>query len=155
MTPAILTLKRARVSFDIHEYDHDPSAASYGLDAADKLGVERARVFKTLVVSVDEKLVAALVPVERSLDLKALASAVAGKRAVMAEVKDAERATGYVTGGISPLGQRRTLPTVVDTTAQTWECVLVSAGKRGMQIELDPNDLVRLLKAKVAEIATK
>ena len=154
MTPAILALKRAGISFTIHEYTHDPAAASYGLEAAESLGVPPARVFKTLVASVDGKLVVGLVPVERSLDLKALAAAVGGKRGAMANVKEAERATGYVTGGISPLGQRRALPMVVDTSALEWERIFVSAGRRGMQIEVEPNDMVGLLRAKVAEIAS-
>ncbi len=155
MTPAIVALKRAGVAYEIYEYDHDPTASSFGLEAADKLGVERARVFKTLVASVDGKLAVGVVPVERSLDLKAFASAVGGKRAAMAEVKEAERATGYVTGGISPLGQRRSLPTILDSTALTWERIFVSAGRRGMDVELDPRELVRLLDANVAEIGTE
>ena len=154
MTPAVLALKRAGVSFRLHEYEHDPAAESYGLEAADKLGVERGRVFKTLIVSVDGKLAVGIVPVDRSLSLKALAAALGGKRAAMADVAEAERATGYVTGGISPIGQRRLLPTVIDASAMTWEQILVSAGKRGLQVELAPADLVRLLKAVTADIAT-
>jgi Cys-tRNA(Pro)/Cys-tRNA(Cys) deacylase len=152
VTPAILAARRAKVPFEVHEYEHDPGAPSYGREAAGKLGVDPARVFKTLVASVDGALVVALVPVEGSLDLKALASAVGGKRASMAEVTDAERATGYVAGGISPLGQRRSLRTVIDETALGFDRVFVSAGRRGLEIELSPGDLVRLSKASVAVI---
>lgn len=153
MTPAIVAVRRAGVQYAVHEYSHDRGAASYGQEAAEKLGVDPALVFKTLVASVDGRLVVALVPVERSLDLKALASAVGGKRASMAEVAAAERATGYVAGGISPLGQRRGLPTVVDASLPERERVFVSAGRRGLEIELTPADLVRLLNARVAPIA--
>lgn len=153
MTPAILAAKRAGIPFRLHEYEHDPGAASFGLEAAEKLGADPGRVFKTLVASVDGTLVAALVPVERSLDLKELAAAVGGKRAAMAEVSDAERATGYVAGGISPLGQRKPLPTVIDDSASSREAIFVSAGRRGLQIEIRPGDLQRLLSARVARIA--
>lgn len=153
MTPAVVAAQRAKADFALHEYEHDPSAASYGLEAAEKLGVDPGRLFKTLVASVDGRLAVAVVPVAGSLDLKALADALGGKRAAMADVAEAERATGYVTGGISPLGQRRRLPTVVDASALRWESVYVSAGKRGLQISLAPADLVRLCGARTAEIA--
>ena len=153
MTPAVVAARRAKADFALHEYEHDPSAASYGLEAAEKLGVDPGRLFKTLVASVDGKLAVAVVPVAGSLDLKALAEALGGKRAAMADVAEAERATGYVTGGISPLGQRRRLPTVVDASALRWESVYVSAGKRGLQISLAPAELVRLCGARTAEIA--
>ncbi len=153
MTPAIVAARRAGVRHVVHEYSHDPAAPSYGLEAAAKLGVDPALVFKTLVASVDGGLVVALVPVERSLDLRALAAAVGGKRARMAEVAAAERATGYVAGGISPLGQRRALPSVVDDSLPGWERVYVSAGRRGLEIELASGDLVRLLRARIAPIA--
>ncbi len=153
MTPAIVAARRAGVQHEVHEYSHDPAAPSYGLEAAAKLGVDPALVFKTLVASVDGGLVVALVPVERSLDLRALAAAVGGKRARMAEVAAAERATGYVAGGISPLGQRRALPSVVDDSLPGWERVYVSAGRRGLEIELASGDLVRLLRARIAPIA--
>jgi Cys-tRNA(Pro)/Cys-tRNA(Cys) deacylase len=117
------------------------------------LGVEPGRIFKTLLASCDDRLAVAVVPVSASLDLKAFASALGGKRAVMAEAADAERATGYVVGGISPLGQRKRLPTVVDASALSWESMYVSAGKRGLQVELAPADLVRLTSATTAEIA--
>jgi Cys-tRNA(Pro)/Cys-tRNA(Cys) deacylase len=152
VTPAIVVAHRANVPFQVHEYGHEPSAASYGMEAAEKLGVDPARVFKTLVASVDGNLVVALVPVEKSLDLKELASTMGCKRASMADVNDAERVTGYVAGGISPLGQRKLLPTVIDESASSFERIYVSAGRRGLQIELRPEDLHRLLHARVARI---
>jgi Cys-tRNA(Pro)/Cys-tRNA(Cys) deacylase len=149
-TPAIATAERAGIRFSLHEYEHDPGAASYGLEAAEKLGLETARVFKTLVASIDGALAVACVPVAAELDLKAL-----GKRAQLADKTQAERATGYVSGGISPLGQRRRLPTHVDAAALEHATILVSAGRRGLQIELDPNDLVRLTGASVSPLATR
>lgn len=153
MTPAVVAAERARVPFALHEYHHDPAADSFGLEAAEKLGLDPALVYKTLVASVDGKLVVALVPVAHSLDLKALAAAAGGKRAVMADVHEAERATGYVAGGISPLGQRRRLPAVIDESALDQEVVYVSAGRRGLQISLAPGDLIRLTGASAARIA--
>lgn len=153
MTPAVKAAERARVAFGLHEYAHDPAAPSYGQEAAEKLDLDPERVFKTLVATVDGKLAVGVVPVARSLDLKALAGALGGKRAAMADVAEAERATGYVTGGISPLGQRRRLPTVVDGSALRWESVYVSAGRRGLQISLAPAELVRLCGARTAAIA--
>ncbi|HEY5059597.1 MAG TPA: Cys-tRNA(Pro) deacylase [Gaiellaceae bacterium] len=147
-TPAIAAAERAKLRFTLHEYDHDPDADSYGLEAAAKLGADPARVFKTLVVSVDGALAVACVPVSAQLDLKAL-----GKRARMADKTQAERATGYATGGISPLGQRRRLPTHLDASALEHATILVSAGRRGLQVELDPRDLVRLTEASVHPIA--
>ena len=133
----------------MHEYEHDPRAESYGLEAAEKLGLEASRVFKTLVVSVDGSLTVAVVPASAQLDLRAL-----GKRAALADARDAERATGYVAGGISPLGQRKKLPTIVDDSASSFETVFVSAGRRGLQLELAPADLVRLTGARTARIAS-
>lgn len=153
MTPAVRALERAGIDFILHQYTHDPSAGGYGLEASEKLGVEPTCVFKTLVVSVDGRLVVALVPVARSLDLKAIAAAAGGKRALMAEVPAAERATGYVVGGISPLGLRRPLSTIVDRSLLECERVFVSAGRRGLEIEIRPDDLVRLLDAGTAWIA--
>jgi Cys-tRNA(Pro)/Cys-tRNA(Cys) deacylase len=148
-TPAIAAAERAGIRFVLHEYAHDPSTASYGREAADKLDVAPERLFKTLVVSADGKLAVACVPVTAELDLKAL-----GKRAQMADRGQAQRATGYVSGGTSPLGQRRQLPTHVDASALGHETILVNAGRRGLQMELDPNDLVRLTGARVHEIAS-
>lgn len=153
MTPAVMAAERARVPFALHEYEHDPDADSFGLEAAAKLDLDPALVYKTLVASVDGRLVVALVPVARSLDLKALAAAVGGKRAAMADVHEAERATGYVAGGISPLGQRKRLPTVIDESALALQTVYVSAGRRGLQISLAPGDLQRLCNARIAGIA--
>ena len=153
MTPAVVALQRARVPFTLHEYEHDAAAESYGEEAAEKLGLDPARVFKTLVASVDGRLVVALVPVARSLDLKALAAAAGGKRAALADLPEAERATGYVAGGISPLGQRRRLPPVLDEGALALARIFVSAGRRGLQLELAPADLRTLTGAKVAAIA--
>jgi Cys-tRNA(Pro)/Cys-tRNA(Cys) deacylase len=147
-TPAIVAAERAGVAHRVHEYPHDPRTASFGLEAAQRLGVEPARVLKTLVASVDGVLTVAIVPVEAQLDLKAL-----GKRAVLADARLAERTTGYVTGGISPLGQRKRLPTVVDASALAFETVFVSAGRRGLELELAPADLLALTGGRTAEIA--
>jgi Cys-tRNA(Pro)/Cys-tRNA(Cys) deacylase len=147
-TPAIVAAERAGVAFSVHEYAHDPNAASYGLEAAEKLGVDPARVFKTLVADVDGTLTVTIVPVEAQLDLRAL-----GKRASMAETKLAERTTGYVAGGISPLGQRKRLPTLLDESALAFETIHVSAGRRGLEIELAPADLIELTGGRAAAIA--
>jgi Cys-tRNA(Pro)/Cys-tRNA(Cys) deacylase len=145
-------LAKAGVEFTVRAYEHDPAAPSYGLEAASALGVEPARVFKTLLATVDGRLTVAVVPVDGSLDLKALAAASGGKRAEMADPAAAERSTGYVVGGISPLGQRRQLPTVVDASALDHPTVLVSGGRRGLDIELAPTDLVSLTQAVTAPI---
>jgi len=152
-TPATVAATRAGVAFTLHSYEHDPAAASYGEEAAEALGVAPERVFKTLVADVDGALTVAVVPVSGSLDLKALAAAVGGKRAAMADPAVAERTTGYVRGGISPLGQRKALPTVVDSSAERYGTVCVSAGRRGLEIELAPADLVALTGAVTAPIA--
>ena len=154
-TPAITALAAAGVAFTVHTYDHERGAPSYGLEAASALGIDPARVFKTLVASVDGRLVVAVVPVAGSLDLKALAGAVGGKRAELADPALAERATGYVLGGISPLGQRKALPTVIDDTALRHPSVFVSGGRRGLEVELDPAELVRLTGAASAAIGQR
>ena len=141
------------MAFTRHAYEHDPGAASYGLEAAAALGLDPAAVFKTLLAEVDGRLAVGIVPVAGQLDLKALAAALGGKRAVMADPATAERATGYVVGGISPVGQKRRLPTVVDASAMALSTVYVSGGKRGLDLGLDPTDLVTLLDARVAPIA--
>ena len=151
-TPATVALTQAKVSFEVHAYEHDPAAQSYGTEAAEAMGVVPARVFKTLLAEVDGKLTVAVVPVSGQLDLKALASAVGGKKAAMADPAAAERTTGYVVGGISPLGQRKKLPTVIDESALDYETVFCSAGRRGLEIELAPADLVRLTGARTALI---
>lgn len=152
-TPAISLLTRSGVPHTVHPYEHDPRSVSFGAEAAEALGVDPRRLFKTLVASVDGGLTVAVVPVAGSLDLKALAAAVGGKRAGMADPAAAERATGYVRGGISPLGGRKRLPAVVDSSAAEFGTVFVSAGRRGLQIELPPDELIRLTSATVAPIA--
>lgn len=152
-TPATKALQRAGVEVRTHAYEHDPKAESYGLEAATALSLDPKCVFKTLVAAVDGKLTVAIVPVEKQLDLKALAAAAGGKRAEMAKVADAERATGYVAGGISPLGQRKALPTVIDDSALGHRTVFVSGGRRGLEIELAPGELQRLTRAACAPIA--
>lgn len=143
-TPATRAARTAGVAFELHEYVHDPAADSYALEAAELLGVDPARVLKTLLVDRDDALCVCVVPAGDQLDLRAL-----GKRTTMADPARAERATGYVTGGISPLGQRRALPTLVDASAADFDTVLVSAGRRGLEIELAPGDLVALTRAEV------
>jgi Cys-tRNA(Pro)/Cys-tRNA(Cys) deacylase len=145
---------KAKVEHRIHEYQHDPAAPSYGLEAAEQLGVEPDGVFKTLVAEVDGRLVVAVVPVAARLDLKALAAAAGSRRAVMAEPSDAERATGYVVGGISPLGHRKRLPVFLDESMQGRPTVMVSAGRRGLELELPPADLARLAGATFAALTT-
>ncbi|POX50354.1 Cys-tRNA(Pro) deacylase [Streptomyces sp. Ru72] len=152
-TPATVALAAAGVEFTVHAYDHDPSHPSYGEEAAEAMGVSPDRVFKTLVADVDGALVVGVVPVAGSLDLKALATAVGGKRAAMADPVLAERTTGYVRGGISPLGQRRKLPTVLDESASSHTTICVSAGRRGLEVELSPEDLAKLTQATLAPIA--
>jgi Cys-tRNA(Pro)/Cys-tRNA(Cys) deacylase len=147
-TPALTAVERAGIKFSLHEYEHDPKAASYGDEAAEKLDVDPVRLFKTLVVSVDGELAVACVPVSAQLDLKAL-----GKRTQLADRGQAQKATGYVSGGTSPLGQRKRLPTHIDSSALEHETILVNGGRRGLQLELDPRDLVRLTDARVHPIA--
>ena len=151
-TTATIALERAKIPFTLHEYAHDPRNESYGTEASEALGVSADRVFKTLVAEVDGALVTGVVPVEGQLDLKALAAACGGKKAAMAQVAAAERATGYVAGGISPVGQRKRLPVVVDASAMGFATVFCSAGRRGLEIELAPADLVRATGATVADI---
>ncbi|GGX61354.1 Cys-tRNA(Pro) deacylase [Streptomyces fructofermentans] len=151
-TPATVALAAAGVEFTVHAYEHDPAHPSYGEEAAEAMGVSPDRVFKTLVADVDGELVVAVVPVAGSLDLKALAAAVGGKRAAMADPAAAERTTGYVRGGISPLGQRRRLRTVLDASAASHATVCVSAGRRGLEVELAPDDLSALTDAVSAPV---
>ncbi|MCM3300177.1 Cys-tRNA(Pro) deacylase [Streptomyces pseudogriseolus] len=151
-TPATVALTAAGVPFTVHSYEHDPSHPSYGEEAAEAMGVSPDRVFKTLVADVDGALTVAVVPVAGQLDLKALAAAAGGKRAAMADPALAERTTGYVRGGISPLGQRKKLPTVLDASATRHDTICVSAGRRGLEVELTPTDLATLTAATVAPI---
>ncbi|MFF7184593.1 Cys-tRNA(Pro) deacylase [Streptomyces sp. NPDC008222] len=151
-TPATVALTAAGVNFTVHSYDHDPSHPSYGEEAAEATGVSPDRVFKTLVADVDGALVVGVVPVAGSLDLKALAAAVGGKRAAMADPALAERTTGYVRGGISPLGQRKKLRTVLDASASSHATICVSAGRRGLEVEVSPEDLAALTDATLAPI---
>jgi Cys-tRNA(Pro)/Cys-tRNA(Cys) deacylase len=153
-TPATSALQRAGIPFTLHEYAHDPRHGSFGLEASQALGVPPERVFKTLIAEVDGKLVTGVVPAGGQLDLKALAAAVGGKRAAMAPAAEAEKATGYVAGGISPVGHRRRLPVVVDASALGFATVFCSGGRRGLEIELAPADLVRAAGATVASIGS-
>jgi Cys-tRNA(Pro)/Cys-tRNA(Cys) deacylase len=152
-TAATALLTRQGIAHTVHTYAHDPRAESYGAEAAEALGVASGRVFKTLVADVDGALAVGVVPVAAQLDLKALAAAVGGKKAAMADVAAAQRATGYVAGGISPVGQRRRLPVVIDATALDFPTVFCSGGRRGLEIELAPGDLVRAANATVAPIS--
>lgn len=153
MTPAINLVKKLKLNFTIHEYEHDPNSQSYGLEAAEKMGVNPAHVFKTLVVQDDnDKLAVAIVPVEQMLNLKKIAKAIGSKKATMADPKLVERTTGYVLGGVSPLGQKKRLPTVIDITAKDLPTLYVSGGRRGLELELSPEDLRKTLGASFAEI---
>jgi Cys-tRNA(Pro)/Cys-tRNA(Cys) deacylase len=156
MTPAINAAKKAKVEFKVHEYDHDPNAASYGEEAADALGQDPNRVFKTLLVAINgdnKKLAVGVVPVSGQLDLKAMAAALKAKKVSMANPQDAERATGYVVGGISPLGQKKRLPLLLDSSASNYPTICMSAGKRGLEIEMHADDLLQITSGKIAEIA--
>lgn len=156
-TPATAALIAAGIAFTEHAYRHDPAAQNFGLEAAEALAlaasIEPERVFKTLLADADGRLVVAIVPVTGKLDLKALAAAVGGKRAAMADPALAERRTGYVVGGISPIGQKTAHETVLDETAELWDTVFVSGGRRGLDLELAPADLVRATGARLAAIA--
>jgi len=153
MTPGVNAVSKSKVPYRIHEYSHDDSSESYGLEAAEKMGVPEERVFKTLVVSLDNKeLVVAVVPVSTMLSMKLIAKVSGAKKAAMASKVDAERSTGYVLGGVSPLGQKRRLRTIIDSSAGNYSTIYVSAGRRGLEIELSPDDLAKLTSGKVAEI---
>jgi Cys-tRNA(Pro)/Cys-tRNA(Cys) deacylase len=152
-TPATVALTRAGVAFTAHAYEHDPRTAAYGLEAAEKLSIDPDRVFKTLLANVDGALAVGIVPVAQQLDLKALAQALGGKRAEMADPAVAERRTGYVVGGISPIGQKTALPTVLDESAILSETILVSGGRRGLDLELAPDDLLAVTAGRYAPIA--
>lgn len=153
-TPATTLLNRRGISYRLHTYAPGRRAGSHGADAAAALGLTPERIFKTLVAEVDGQLMVAVVPVSAQLDLRALATVLGAKKATMAEAADAERATGYVTGGISPLGHRKQLPVVIDVSVQYFQTVFCSAGRRGLQLELTPHDLARTTNATVAPIAS-
>lgn len=152
-TPATTALTRAGISFETHGYDHDPTAASYGLEAAAALSVPPSQVFKTLLVDAEAGLAVGVVPVDRQLDLKALAAALGVKKVAMADPASAERSSGMVVGGISPVGQKRLLPTIVDESALSFERVYVSGGRRGLDLSLTPADLAAVTRARFAAIA--
>lgn len=155
-TPATEALSRAGIEFVLHAYDHDPDSTDYGNEAAGALGVDPLRIFKTLVVDLGTtrpELAVAVVPVAGMLSLKHAAAALGAKKAAMADKALVARSTGYVLGGVSPLGQRTPLPTVIDETAQLWDTIYVSAGKRGLQVELAADDLARVTGATFADIA--
>ncbi|MCE0760466.1 Cys-tRNA(Pro) deacylase [Marinobacter sp. G11] len=153
MTPGILAAQRARVAFTVHEYEHDPAAESYGNEAVEKTGANPDQVFKTLVVSLDGKdLAVAVVPVSAMLSLKLIARAAGAKKAAMADKQLVQRTTGYVLGGVSPLGQKKRLKTFIDDSARNFATLFVSAGKRGLEIELAPDDLARLTGATFAPL---
>lgn len=155
MTPAIHSAKHAGFAFQLHEYDHEANAHSYGLEAAEKLGVAVEQVFKTLVVKLDGKqLAVGIVPVNCQLSLKQIAKASGAKKAAMAEPVEVERTTGYVLGGVSPLGQKRRLATFIDSSAESFANIYVSAGRRGLEIELSPRDLATLSRATFVPLAT-
>lgn len=153
MTPAVVLLQQQHIAFQLHHYQHDPAVASYGLEAAEKLGVPAEQVFKTLVVQLDNKALAvALLPVNQQLNMKAVAKAFAVKKAEMAKAPDVMRSTGYVLGGVSPLGQKKRLATVIHQSAQHFSTIYVSAGRRALEIELSPADLSAVLNAHYAEL---
>ena len=153
MTPGINIAKKAKITYKIHEYSHDPSSESYGAEAAEKMGVPEERVFKTLVVSLDSKdLAVGVVPVSAMLNMKLIAKAAGAKKAGMAAASEVERSTGYVLGGVSPLGQKKRLKTIIDASAESFPTIYVSAGRRGLEIELSPNDLGNLTNGTFAAI---
>lgn len=154
MTPAINSATREGIPFKVHTYKHDPKAASYGLEAAEKLNIDPGKVFKTLVVALDTgDLAVGIVPVCGQLDLKSMAQALGVKKAGMADKNAVQRTTGYILGGVSPLGQKKQLATVLDTSAFDFETIFVSAGRRGLDMELKPGDLIRLTQGTMADIA--
>jgi len=155
MTPAVNYLKKNKITFTLHRYQHDPDHPSYGLEAAEKLNLDPNRVFKTLVVQVESKeLVVAVVPVNKQLNLKSLARLLKVKKIALADAKAVQSATGYVLGGVSPLAQKKRLRTVVDVAATSCSTVMVSGGRRGVEIELGPDDLIRLCGAETGSIST-
>ncbi len=156
MTPAVELAKKNNLNFELHEYEHDESSESYGMEVAEKLGLPEQRVFKTLVVNLDrQSLVVAIIPVAEKLSMKRIARVAGVKRAEMASKADVERSTGYVLGGVSPLGQKKLLPTYIDKSARTFDTIYVSAGRRGLEIELSPVDLCATVQGMFAAISQK
>ncbi|MDP5144098.1 Cys-tRNA(Pro) deacylase [Rheinheimera baltica] len=154
MTPAIDLAKQQGIAYQVHQYQHDAAAASYGLEASEKLGLAPEQVFKTLVVQLDGKqLAVAVLPVSQQLNMKLMAKALGAKKAEMANAHDVMRSSGYVLGGVSPLGQKKRLPTVIDNSAQQYGTIYVSAGRRGLEIELAATDLCQLLQGRFAALA--
>jgi len=153
MTPAIVFLKKQKVSFDIHQYQHETDAASFGIEAADKLGVEQQQVFKTIVLETEQKkLVVAIVPVDNQVNLKKLAKACKVKKVMMADKTKVQASTGYILGGVSPLGQKKRLPTFINESALAHEKIYISAGRRGLEVSLSSNDLSQLLQAQFTDL---
>jgi len=156
MTPAIHAAKKAKITYTLHSYDHEHAAASYGMEAAEKLGIPPERVFKTLVAQIDPKrFVVAVIPVSEMLSLKQLAEAAGAKKAKMADGDDVQRISGYVLGGVSPLGQKKRLDTFIDISAQAFPTLFVSAGRRGLELELSPTDLQTLSSAVFMPLSVK
>jgi Cys-tRNA(Pro)/Cys-tRNA(Cys) deacylase len=156
MTPAINIAKKNKINYKVHEYTHDESSQSYGLEAAEKMAVSEERIFKTLVINLDNKqLAVGIIPVTSLLSLKLIAKALGAKKAVMADKSDVERSTGYVLGGVSPLGQKKRLKAVINSSAKNHPTIYVSAGRRGLELELNPNDLLKLTNGLFAEICQK
>jgi len=153
MTPAINLAKKNKINFKVHEYTHDTSVQSYGLEASQKLGIEEARVFKTLVVMIQDKsLAVAVIPVSSMLNMKQMAKALDSKKCAMADKFDVERSTGYILGGVSPLGQKKLLKTVIDISAKDYETIFISGGRRGLDIEINPLDLQKLLRGSFIDL---
>ena len=154
MTPAINEAKKQKIKYQVHQYIHNPSHSSYGMEAAESLNIDAARVFKTLVLQLDNgKLTVGIVPVAGQLNMKQLAKAAGGKKAAMADASLVEKSTGYVLGGVSPLGQKKRLPTIIDSSAIDHATIFVSGGRRGLEIQLSPDDLCRLTSGTFAPIA--
>lgn len=154
MTPAIRLVKENKILHTVHQYDHESAAGSYGLEASEKLGIVTTRVFKTLIVSTEkQELAVGIVPVSAMLNMKKMAKSVGAKKSAMALSSDVERSTGYVLGGVSPLGQKKRLKTVIDSSAESYETIFVSAGRRGLEIELSPLDLKSLVRGTFADIS--
>lgn len=156
MTPAVNIAKKANIPYTLHSYTHDPASASYGEEASEKLGITADRVFKTLVALIDSReLVVAVIPVSSMLSMKQIAKAAGGKKGEMAKGTDVERSSGYILGGVSPLGQKKRLRTFIDETAENFPTIYISAGRRGLEIELSPNDLAKITDAKMAALCAE